>query len=239
MSGIPAPGQPFTAAASTWRRVETDCLRPMLQSANCRLKSNKRKESRRKAGDRAMEENEIMTPEASSPKKKKKIAVIIAIIVALLVVLFGGLFLFRHYSNRDPLEESVKAKLGQLENKSNDEIEAALNEVIEEGSIRVSINMNPVFPTGDVEGSLQIENHPNNHYDLRCIITADTNEDGEDEELYDSELMPVNSHIQQDKLEVDLDKGEYDATATFTAYDTETEAEVGQVVAQIRISVLN
>ena len=183
-----------------------------------------------------MQDNELMTtPEAvETPKRKKgKLAVIIAVIVALLVLVFGGLFLY------SSLENEVKAELGQLENKSNDEVQEALNEIIEEGTIRVSINMNPVFPTGESNGTLQLENHPNNHYNLRCVITADTNGDGEEEELYHSGLMPVNSHIQEDVLSVDLDKGEYPATATFTAYDVDTDKEVGVVVAQIRISVLN
>ena len=188
-------------------------------------------------------ENKVEFEATSEKKKKKKLVPIIAIVVALAVLVAAGVYLVRDRFTRDDdlvnLENQVKAELGQLENKSNEEIEAALAEVIEEGMIRVSINMNPVFPTGDAEGSLQLENHPNNLYNLRCVITADTNGDGEMEEIYHSGLMPINSHIQTDKLEVDLDKGEYDAIATFTAYDVDTDAEVGIVNAQIRISVLN
>lgn len=190
-----------------------------------------------------MQDKETMTtPEAVGPPKRKKgkLAAVIAIIVAILVLVFGGLFLYSKQNNGlANLENEVKAKLGQLENKSNDEIRATLDEFIEEGTIRVSINMNPVFPTGDSNGTLQLENHPNNHYNLRCVITADVNGDGEEEELYHSGLMPVNSHIQEDVLNTNLDKGEYPATATFTAYDVDTDEEIGIVVAQIRISVLN
>lgn len=178
----------------------------------------------------------------TAPKRKGRVAVVIAVIVALLVIVFGGIyFLNTRNTNSDlaNLENEVKAKIGQLENKSNDEIQAALDEAIAEGTVRVSINMNPVFPTGDGAGTLQLENHPNNHYNLRCVITADTDGDGTEEEIYQSGLMPVNSHIQEDKLAVDLEKGEYPATATFTAYNVDTDAEVGVVVAQIRISVLN
>lgn len=174
-------------------------------------------------------------------KQKGKIAVVLTIVVALLVIALGGAYFFLNDRNDSlaNLENEVKAKLGQLENKSNEEVQAALNELIAEGTVRVSINMNPVFPTGDGAGTLQLENHPNNHYNLRCVITADTDEDGTEEEIYQSGLMPVNSHIQEDKLAVDLEKGEYPATATFTAYNVDTDAEVGVVVAQIRISVLN
>lgn len=177
----------------------------------------------------------------SGQPKKKHTAAIIAIIVAVLVLIFGGIYFFalRPADDLANLENQIKAELGQLDNKSNEEVEAALNEIIEEGTIRVSINMNPAFATGDSKGTLQIENHPNNLYNLRCVITADVDGDGNEEELYNSGLMPVNSHIQEDVLEMDLDKGEYDATATFTAYDVDTDAEIGQVMAQIRISVLN
>ena len=192
-------------------------------------------------------ENKVEFEATPEKKKKKKLVPIIAIVVAVTVLVAAGIYfvprlfpdLFSRNDDLVNLENQVKAELGQLENKSNEEIEAALAEVIEEGMIRVSINMNPVFPTGDAEGSIQLENHPNNLYNLRCVITADTNGDGELEEIYHSGLMPINSHIQTDKLEVDLDKGEYDAIATFTAYDVDTDAEVGIVNAQIRISVLN
>ena len=59
------------------------------------------------------------------------------------------------------------------------------------------------------------------------------------EEIYHSGLMPVDSHIQTDKLDVELEAGEYDAIATFHAYDVETDAEIGAAIAQIRISVLS
>ncbi len=182
---------------------------------------------------------ETVEKPAAKKSKKKTTRNIITVIVILLLMLIAGLLLWQNFGpGRDDaalLEDGIKAKLGQLEDKSNDEIQAALDEVIEEGSIRVSINMNPVFPDGGSKGTLKLENHPNNHYNQRVVITLD--ETGE--ELYNSGLMPVNSNIYEDVLEVDLDQGEYEATAVFTAYDTETDAEVGQALAQIRISVLN
>lgn len=183
-----------------------------------------------------MEENR--TNVEASKKKKGTIQKVIAVIVILLLAILIGLFAWTRFaaqkSDAAKLEETVKAKLGQLEDKSNDEIQAALDEVIAEGSLRISINENPVFATGDSEGSLKIENHPNNHYNMRVIITmTDTGE-----ELYNSGLMPINSHIDADKLEKDLEPGEYDATATFTAYDVESDTEVGQAIAGLKISVL-
>ena len=153
---------------------------------------------------------------------------------------FGFRVAYRHFVGVQPndtvlLEENIKAKLGQLEDKSNEEIEAALNEVVEEGTVCISINMNPVFSSGKAEGTLKIENGPMNLYNQRVVITlAETGE-----EIYHSGLMPVDSHIQTDKLDVELEAGEYDAIATFHAYDVETDAEIGAAIAQIRISVLS
>lgn len=161
-------------------------------------------------------------------------------IVALLMIALAVLLIVMKYSNahtdRVSHENSIKAELGQLEDKTKEEIQAALNEIVEEGNLSISMNMNPVFPTGDSQGSLKIENGPQNRYGQRVVITLD--ETGQ--QIYDSGYMPVNTHIQQDVLEIDLGKGEYEATATFSAYDEDLGgAMVGQVAAKIKISVLS
>lgn len=171
-------------------------------------------------------------------EKKKKFRRIMAILVVLLMLLLAGLFVWQRYAAQQNdaalLESGVKAKIGQLEDKSNDEIEATLDEIIEEGNLSININANPVFPTGDSAGTLMIENHPNNHYNMRVSITLDNT----GEEIYNSGLMPVNSHIDEDVLSTPLNAGDYDATATFVAYDVDTDAEVGRAAAKIKISVL-
>lgn len=171
------------------------------------------------------------------PKKKhKKILIIISVIVLALMVGIGGVYVYQytHPSDAVQFEEQIKAKLGQLEDKSNEEKLAALNEIVQEGELKISINASPVFATGDSEGDLRIENHPNNLYEQRVVITLDDT----GEEIYHSGPMPINSNIYSDKLEVDLDAGEYKATALFTAYDPETDIEVGQASANITITVL-
>lgn len=169
--------------------------------------------------------------------KNKKINILVIAVSVFLVI--TSAFILNQNSDIKKLENSIKAEIGQLENKTNDEIQAALNEVIEKGNLRISINANPVFYDGNSEGTLMIENHPNNLYNLRCSISSDINNDGKTEEIYHSGLMPVNSHIQQDFLSLDADKGEYDAIATFTAYDVDTDEVIGIAQAEICISVLN
>ena len=188
------------------------------------------------------EQTRPQTPEKPKKEKKgkKRTRRIILVIVLLLLLLLGGIFAYRHFVGVQPndtvlLEENIKAKLGQLEDKSNEEIEAALNEVVEEGTVCISINMNPVFSSGKAEGTLKIENGPMNLYNQRVVITlAETGE-----EIYHSGLMPVDSHIQTDKLDVELEKGEYLATAVFNAYDPETEEYIGSAGAKLTITVLS
>ncbi len=132
------------------------------------------------------------------------------------------------------LEEEIKAELGQLDGKSNDEIQAALDEIVEKGSLHISINAQPIFLNGSSEGDLKIENHPNNHYTQRVTITL--NETGQ--VVYRSGPMPVDSHIDRDRLDTALAQGQYPATALFTAYDS-NDREVGQAAGQILLTILS
>ena len=105
------------------------------------------------------EQTTPQTPEKPKKEKKGKTRTrrIILVIVLLLLLLLGGIFAYRHFVGVQPndtvlLEENIKAKLGQLEDKSNEEIEAALNEVVEEGTVCISINRIQVFSGGKAEG---------------------------------------------------------------------------------------
>jgi hypothetical protein len=107
--------------------------------------------------------------------------------------------------------------------------------VVEEGMFHISINTDPVFADGKSEGSLEIENVPGNRYSMVVQITLDDT----GELVYDSGLIDPNYHIQRDTLDVELEKGEYPATATFFAYDPDTEEQMGSAAGKITIIVLN
>ena len=171
-------------------------------------------------------------------KKTRKVAVVLLVILLILFLGFLGFEFFIGNNNDKKLEGAVSAQLGQLENKSNEEIEAELDRVIDESSMAISINSNPVFVHGLAKGTLQIENSPANHYAQNVVITRDDN----GEVIYESGLLQPNYHIQTDELDVDRDKGEYPCTATFTAYKTDTEdgklLEVGSSGCKIKVTVL-
>lgn len=156
-------------------------------------------------------------------------------IVVVLMVAIVILMLLQRCSSpveESGLEASVKARLGQLENKSEAEIQAELNRVVEEGMFHISINARPIFEDGTAEGNLEIENVPNNLYTMRVEIALD---DGQI--VYDSGLVDPNYHIQRDNLNVVLEAGEYPATATFYAYNVDTLEEIGTMSTKITIFV--
>jgi hypothetical protein len=153
-----------------------------------------------------------------------------SVILALLAFQMFG----KKKESTDLLEASLKAQLGQLDGKSEVEIQAELNRVIEEGMFHISINTTPVFPDGESEGNLEIENVPNNRYSM--VVQIALKDSGE--QVYDSGLIEPNYHIQKDVLEKDLDAGEYAATATFHAYDRETQQEIGSTACDMLMYVL-
>ena len=187
-----------------------------------------------------MANNIVSTDKKTSKKNDKLLHRTITVCVVLLLVLCAGLFIWKKSGkiSDNRLEDSVAAQLGQLDGKSEAEIQEELNRVVEDGTMAISINVNPVFKTGDSEGTLEIENVPNNKYAQVVSITLD---DG-GAEIYNSGLIQPNYHIQTDKLSQPLEAGTYDCTATFTAYDTsdsENPSEVGSAAAKITISVLS
>ena len=146
----------------------------------------------------------MTTPEKNSKKSGNKLLHrTVTICVILLLLLCVGLF-FWHNKNAtasdNRLEDSVAAQLGQLEGKSEAEIQEELNRVVEEGTMAISINVNPVFDSGDSEGTLEIENAPGNKYAQVVSITLDDS----GKEIYNSGLIQPNYHIQTDKLSAAL-----------------------------------
>ena len=109
-----------------------------------------------------------MKQDMQGKDKKQKFSIIVIIVMLLIII---ALFV-QHYlltgKTDDHLEDAVKAKLWQLEGKSEEEIQAELDRVIEEGMFHIAINTNPVFEDGSAEGNLEIENVPNNRY--ACLL---------------------------------------------------------------------
>lgn len=166
-------------------------------------------------------------------KGKSKMAIIIGAIVAVVVVIAVVVAIIFGMGNNNFFDSS--AQEGQAPYKSQEEIMAELNRVVEEGMLSISIASYIEFQDGTSPGTAYIENVPSNRYVLRVTITLDSN----GEVVYQSGGIRPDSYIESITLSEDLPAGTYPATATFVAYDPDTLEEVGQAAAKITLSVQN
>lgn len=150
---------------------------------------------------------------------------------ALVAALVVGAFLF--LNSTQTFGQHRSGMLGQLDGKSEDEIRAELNRVVEEGMFNISIANVVQLQTGNSEGEFNIENSPANRYLMQVDISlADTGET-----IYSSDIIEPNYHIKYAKLDKVLPAGTYNCVATFHALDPETEQEIGQAACAMTIIV--
>lgn len=118
--------------------------------------------------------------------------------------------------------------------RSQEEIQAELNEKVAESNINISMNLNPIFKTANDKGSLMIVNsNVNNYMQIVEIYRDDTNE-----LIYTSPAIPVGKQVKTAKLDVLLAKGEYKCTAYFNAVK-EDGTYVGKAAAKVTITIQN
>ena len=111
-----------------------------------------------------------------------------------------------------------------------------MNEKVEEGQFMISINTNPVFPDGKSEGTLRIENSPQNRYLM--IVKIYRNENGKQGELiYESGAIKPGNKIEKAKLDVDLPKGNYPVLVYFEGYQEKSKEYVGKAGSELTIHV--
>lgn len=173
-------------------------------------------------------------PYGPPPKKKKTVLyiVIAVIIVALIAVAVSSAWWFQG-GGSDFFDAS--AHDGQAPYKTEDEVRAELDRIVEEGMLNISIASTIEFQDGSSPGTAYIENVPSNKYVMRVTITLDSN----GEVVYQSGGIRPDSFIETISLTQDLPAGDYPATAMFTAYDPESLEEIGQAAAQVILRVLS
>lgn len=110
-----------------------------------------------------------------------------------------------------------------------------LDSIVEEGMFNVSINARAVFENGSSEGSLGMENIPENRYYSRVILRRDDN----NEVLYESQGLKPGQYIDKIKLKKNLPAGEYPCTAQIIATDPDGLEDIGQVQVKIQVIVVN
>lgn len=165
-------------------------------------------------------------------EKKSKTPIIILIVV--LVIAAIGVGAWAVISQSGGFYDNA-AQNGQAPYKTDEEKQAELDRVVEEGMLNISIASVIEFANGTSEGTAYIENVPSNKYVMKVTITLDSN----NEVVYESGGIKPDSHIDTIKLSKDLEAGTYPATATFTAYDPDSLEEVGQAAAKITLAIAN
>lgn len=117
-----------------------------------------------------------------------------------------------------------------------EELQAVMQADADASTIHFEMNFRPVFERGSSEGTLWFVNPADNHYDMRVEIHLNSR----DQLVYDSGLMPRNSHIDNDKLSVALPRGTHEATAYMLAYEPgDPDTIVNRATADVVIVVKN
>lgn len=178
-----------------------------------------------------------MEPRMNKHTKKKRNPVGIVAVLCLLAILIGvGCFIawkLIQPEYNDRMEPN--AVVGSMPGKTEEQIQAELNQKVKDSEVAFSINAAPVFETGTSKGNLLFENPTSNKKLTRIeIYRDDTNE-----LIYKSGLLQPGSYIPEAKLKVDLEPGEYVCTAYIYAYKLKDESFVGKVAAGLTITVEN
>ncbi|MBQ7895393.1 MAG: hypothetical protein IJ364_02410 [Oscillospiraceae bacterium] len=160
------------------------------------------------------------------------------ILLLLFVLLLGGVlcyFLVIKPNNDKGVKGGQResaALQGSINVMSEEEIQEALNNIVEEGMFRISI-ASDIIAVEDGKAQLRIENNLQNRYIMQVSIYLDEN----GKEIYSTDLIDPGYYIQEAELDEHLDPGEHAATAIFTALYPDTEEIVGTVGANVTIHV--
>ena len=158
------------------------------------------------------------------------------LLLMLLFLCVGGFLFVRSWNTEDDrLARERDAKEGYLPGMTREEIQKMMDDKVAEGSVQININSNLVFETGSSKGLVRIVNSKNNHYLMVVeMIRKDTSET-----IYQTGAMDPGNYLEQERLDVDLPKGDYPVSIHFRNYDRKSEQFVGEAVTENVVHILN
>ena len=158
------------------------------------------------------------TKNNSSMKKNIKIFLAIVILIGIGV----GFGLSLNFAN-DNFGQSSGAIIedGVIAGYTAEQIAEIMQRKADESTFSFEVNARPTFKDGKSEGNLRIK--------------LDSN----DKTVFKSGKIKPNQHIENAKLSKNLKKGEYEATATINAYDSDGETLIGVSAAKLIINIEN
>ena len=157
------------------------------------------------------------------------------LLLLVLCLCIGGFLFVRSWNTEDDrLAREQDAKEGYLPGMTREEIQKIMDDKVAEGSVQININSNLVFETGSSKGLVRIVNSKNNHYLMVVEMIRKDNK----QKIYQSGAMEPGNYLEEDKLDVDLPKGDYPVNIHFKNYDPKSEEFVGEAVAENVVHVL-
>lgn len=189
------------------------------------------------------------TTETQPQTQKKNRTVIVLLILILLAVCLtaaaGWYFLIYQpdHAKKNVVggQREAAALQGSIDQMTEEEIQQALDNIVEEGMFRITI-ASDIIAYENGEADLCIENKLQNRYVMQVTLyTLETDETtGEtiQNEIYRTDFIDPGYYIEYDYFDTPLAAGEYDALAIFTALYPDTEEIVGTAGAQVKIHVL-
>lgn len=184
--------------------------------------------------------NELIEAKLQQKKeqeRKRKKWLLLLLLLLLLAGCVGGFFLYRELSPKSRFELDRNALEGFLPGRTQDEIQAELNRIIDEGRVNISMNPTPVIRDGEM--NVSIENVPANRYYLQADVYLYPEQGNADksELVYRSGVVKPGFHIESGEVEFQPKAGEYDGIAIFSALDQETGEEIGKASLTLVITV--
>lgn len=156
----------------------------------------------------------------------------ILILLLILIIPLSIIFITNSKNNKVNISGGILQE-GVIPGYTEEQIKEILQRKADESTFSFEINSRPIFKNGESEGNIRIANPPYNKYSIKIEIKLDDN----GKTVFKSgEILP-NHYIEYAKLTKRLKAGEYNATATINAYDTESGEYKGTSAAKLIIRV--
>ena len=156
----------------------------------------------------------------------------ILILLLILIIPLSIIFITNSKNNKVNISGGILQE-GVIPGYTEEQIKEILQRKADESTFSFEINSRPIFKNGESEGNIRMANPPYNKY----LITVEIKLDDNNKIVFKSgEILP-NHYIEYAKLNRKLKAGEYNATATINAYDTESGEYKGTSAAKLIIKV--
>lgn len=166
------------------------------------------------------------------PERFLAFLTVLALLILLLVLLFT-----RQGKQEAPAYEP-NVTVGAMPGKSQEALQAELNQAATEKTFAVNYNYMPSFEDGTAEGPILFENSTFNAGKLlRLEIYVGPDDTGL--RIYQTGLLRSGTYVNEDALDVDLAAGTYDCTAYIYAYRESDEGYIGKVNGDMVVTVLH